>query len=59
MKQIEKEILKENETGKMCSLSVGEAGKMCFSADAATCGDGLLSASGMRKYIWIEETFFI
>ena len=39
MKQIRKEILEENETGKMCSLSVGETGEMCSSADADTCGD--------------------
>lgn len=40
MKQIRKEILEENETGKMCSLSVGETGEMCSSADADTCGNG-------------------
>ena len=36
MKQIGKEILKENKTGKMCSLSVGEAGEMCSPAGNAT-----------------------
>jgi hypothetical protein len=40
MKQIRKEILEENETGKMCSLSVGETGEMSSSEDADTCGDG-------------------
>lgn len=42
MKQIGKEILEVNENGKMCSLSVGEAGEMCSSADNDTCGDGCL-----------------
>ena len=46
MKQIGKEILEENETGKMCSLSVGETGEMCSPASADTCGDGMLSTSG-------------
>ena len=40
MKQIRKEILEENETGKMCSLSVGEAGEMCSPVSADTCGNG-------------------
>lgn len=41
MKQNRKEILEENGTGKMCSLSVGETGEMCSSVNADTRGDGL------------------
>lgn len=46
MKQIRKEILEENETGKMCSLSVGETGEMCSSVNADTCGDGSSAGKG-------------
>ena len=40
-KDTKKEILEENETGKMCSLSVGEAGEMCSPVSADTCRDNL------------------
>lgn len=40
MEQAGKDILDRNASEKMCSLVGNEAGEICSSADADTCGDG-------------------
>ena len=44
MEQDRKEYLDKDESEKMCSSKIGEAGEMCSPADTDTCGDGLLAA---------------
>ena len=41
MEQDRKEYLDKDESEKMCSSKIGEAGEMCSPADTDTCGDGL------------------
>lgn len=52
MEQASKDILDRNASEKMCSLVGNEAGEICSSADADTCGDGL-SAVKERSIIRI------
>ena len=40
MEQDRKEYLDKDESEKMCSSKIGEAGEMCSPADTDTCGDG-------------------
>lgn len=39
MEQDRKEYLDKDESEKMCSSKIGEAGEMCSPADTDTCGD--------------------
>ena len=41
MEQDRKEYLDKDESEKMCSSKIGEAGEMCSPADTDTCGDCL------------------
>lgn len=41
MEQDRKEYLDKDESEKMCSSKIGEAGEMCSPADTDTCGDGM------------------
>ncbi len=41
MEQDRKEYLDKDESEKMCSSQIGEAGEMCSPADTDTRGDGL------------------
>ena len=43
MEQDRKEYLDKDESEKMCSSKIGEAGEMCSPADTDTCGDSLPS----------------
>lgn len=46
MEQDRKEYLDKDESEKMCSSKIGEAGEMCSPADTDTCGSRVLSTSG-------------
>ena len=39
MEQDRKEYLDKDESEKMCSSKIGEAGEMCSPADTDTCGN--------------------
>lgn len=43
MEQDRKEYLDKDESEKMCSSKIGEAGEMCSPADTDTCGDSLFA----------------
>lgn len=45
MEQDRKEYLDKDESEKMCSSKIGEAGEMCSPADTDTCGDGMFTTS--------------
>ena len=49
MEQDRKEYLDKDESEKMCSSKIGEAGEMCSPADTDTCGDGLLIVQTPRS----------
>ena len=46
MEQDRKEYLDKDESEKMCSSKIGEAGEMCSPADTDTCRSRVLSTSG-------------
>ena len=43
MEQDRKEYLDKDESEKMCSSKIGEAGEMCSPADTDTCGNRLFA----------------
>ena len=48
-----------DKTKELCSHIADELKGVCSFVSDNTCRNCLLSASGMRRYIWIEVTFFI
>lgn len=46
MEQDRKEYLDKDESEKMCSSKIGEAGEMCSPADTDTCGDCGIATKG-------------
>lgn len=58
MEQDRKEYLDKDESEKMCSSKIGEAGEMCSPADTDTCGD--CGVATKEKYVEILEfTHFV
>lgn len=63
MEQDRKEYLDKDESEKMCSSKIGEAGEMCSPTDADTCGDGSLdvkeikSSARKRRISWLFRRF--
>ena len=49
MEQDRKEYLDKDESEKMCSSKIGEAGEMCSPADTDTCGDGMFIVQTPRS----------
>lgn len=49
MEQDRKEYLDKDESEKMCSSKIGEAGEMCSPADTDTCGDSCLAFQGRGR----------
>lgn len=49
MEQDRKEYLDKDESEKMCSSKIGEAGEMCSPADTDTCRDGCLAFQGRGR----------
>ena len=49
MEQDRKEYLDKDESEKMCSSKIGEAGEMCSPADTDTCGDGCFTFQGRNR----------
>ena len=58
MEQDRKEYLDKDESEKMCSSKIGEAGEMCSPADTDTCGD--CGGTTKERYLEILEfTHFV
>ena len=53
MEQDRKEYLDKDESEKMCSSKIGEAGEMCSPADTDTCGDNSCTTSD--RYVKILD----
>lgn len=54
MEQDRKEYLDKDESEKMCSSKIGEAGEMCSPADTDTCRDCLSSVTKQGKSTEID-----
>ena len=50
MEQDRKEYLDKDESEKMCSSKIGEAGEMCSPADTDTCRDGCTAFQGRNRF---------
>lgn len=53
MEQDRKEYLDKDESEKMCSSKIGEAGEMCSPADTDTCGE--CSCNEAQGYLKVLE----
>ena len=54
MEQDRKEYLDKDESEKMCSSKIGEAGEMCSPADTDTCRDGCPFVPTETKIIYLK-----
>lgn len=58
MEQDRKEYLDKDESEKMCSSKIGEAGKMCSPADTDTCGDRSTIAKNIKAKSFYRDVSF-
>ena len=57
MEQDRKEYLDKDESEKMCSSKIGEAGEMCSPADTDTCGEcGCNTTQGYLKVLEFKHS---